>query len=188
MLASAGDDERAGELQVGQRRAAALTDEVICLYIRAQAESLSEVAGEAWTEIPRTRTDRDGIDLAGANPRVAHRRDSRLSSQHRRMRREPALQRVRIDCEYFREGIECQAARGDPVVAQQDRLGNRMRAAVEARKPVRFLEGVPAFRLGIAPRRCGGADTRDEHSAPRSNGALRDALRQHVSRTHALVT
>ena len=64
-----------------------------------------------------------------------------------------------------RQGIEGQAARGNSVVAEQDGLGNRMRATVEAPKPVRFLEGVPAFRLGIAPRRCGGADTGEEHSA-----------------------
>ncbi len=108
-----------GKPQVGQRRAAALADQVERLHVCAQTKSLGEIAGEAWTEITRTRADHDGIDVAGADARVAHRPDSRLSRERWRMRREPALQRVRIDCEYFRERIEGQAARGDPVVAQR---------------------------------------------------------------------
>ena len=59
----------------------------------------------------------------GADARVAHRHDSRLGRQRRRMRRKPAVQRIGIDCEDFRQRIERQAARGNPVVAEQDGLG-----------------------------------------------------------------
>src|SRR5688572_20934648 len=168
MLAGAGGNERIRKPHVGQRRAASLAYQVERLDIRAQTKSFGEIACKAGTEISGTGADHNGIDVGGSNAGVTHRSGSRISRERWRMRREPTLQRVRINCEYFRQRVKRKVARRNSVVTQQDGLGNRMRATVEARKPLGLSEGDLAFRFGISPRRCCSADAREEHLAPRS--------------------
>ena len=64
----AGADQRSAELQVRQRRGAALADEVEGLHVGAQPEPLDDVAREARAQIAGAGADDDGVDRRRIEP------------------------------------------------------------------------------------------------------------------------
>ena len=96
-------EQRARELQVGQRGGAALADQVVGLDVGAQAEPLDDVAGEARAQIAGAGADDDRVDVAARRARPRERRRAGLGGERRRVREEAPVERVGVDREHLVE-------------------------------------------------------------------------------------
>ena len=169
-------EQRLREAQVGQRRGAALTDQVECLNVARQPEPLDHVTREPGTKVSGARADDHGVDVGRQEPGVVERACAGLGGERRRVRHETRVQRVGIDSEAFVERVERKTTGLDPVVVEQHGFRDRVGAAVEATEPLRCREGIPALGLAVALRRVGGAQSVHEHvGGPLS---IRDGIRR----------
>ena len=160
----AGADQRSAQLQVRQRRGAALADEVEGLHVGAQAEPFDDVAREARAQIAGAGADDDGVDRRRIEPGRGERARPGLGGERRRMGEKAPIERVGVDREHLVERIEREPARLDAVVALQDGPGDEVGPAVEAGEPVRALEGRQALGLGVARRGRGRAEAAKVHA------------------------
>ena len=153
VLRLAGAEQRVGQLPVRQRAGTPLADQIEAEHVGAQPQLLEHIAAQAGAQITGAGADDDRVDRRRRNSGALQGAGSGLGGESWRMCRVTLLQRVRVDRKHFVEAVERETAGFDAVVAGQDHFRDRARPCVETVEPGRAVECIPAFTLGVAPRR-----------------------------------
>ena len=158
-----GGNDGFGRAQIWQCRAAALPDQIERENIFAQAKLFADVTGEAGTKIAGAGADEHGVNFFRGAIRIFQRALCGLDCQRGRVFGEAGLQRVGRLVENFRNWIEREMARVNAVVTAEDFFEDGARTGFELRKLRPVLQRVPAFSLGVAVWRNGGAEADKKH-------------------------
>ena len=92
-------EQRVRRAQVGQRRAAALADEIEQQRIGAQCQPLGDVARQSRAQVTGARADDERIDFAWRSARLVERMARGTCGQLGRLQRVAAMQDVRVELE-----------------------------------------------------------------------------------------
>ena len=178
MLATASAQQVVAQLQVRQGSRAALSHQIECHHVSAQAEALNHIAGKAGTEVAGAGADHNRVNGCRIDPGVGQRPPRRLGGEGGRVSQKPGCQRVRIDLENLVQRIHSQAALVDAVVPLKHGVRDETRPRIELAVPTGFAKRQQALCLGVAGGRCGGAHAPQERLARGVTGLCRRACRQ----------
>ena len=110
MLAAAGIEQGVSGCEIRQGCATALPNEIKIEEVRAQAEALTDVAGEARTQVAGAGADKEGIDLPASSSGVGKGAFGGLGCEQRRVPGVTGMKNVWSDIESFIDPVENKVA------------------------------------------------------------------------------